>query len=401
MRRFQITNPIHKKTTLKKKIGILFFLVVVLFFGWRIVRPLNIFVVEDKFSDAIPVTIPEGLDSIRAESCGVCHPEIYREWSQSIHAHAWTDPYYQVDMAFENLPHVCITCHIPMETQQENLVLGYRDRDKLDPILSPNPNFDPEYQQEGVTCAVCHLREGKIVGPYPTDNAPHPVKVDPDFLSKTSPCDRCHVVSGDRWDMFYRIAPCGTMEEILESGESPDCVGCHMPSVIRPVAVGGSPKKVGRHLFRGGHHQETVKGALTVTHRLIKNDGKLNFIYTLTNTGTHHKLPTGTPDRHLTIHFKLMDKTGQVIQEETHTMIRSFWWRPFIVELSDSRLPYNQPRDFSFVVEKKFLKKAAVLDVEVRYHLLQESRRKRINYINSEPIDYPIFQQTLDLTQNQ
>jgi hypothetical protein len=31
------------------------------------------------------------------------------------------------------------------------------------------------------------------------------------------------------------------------------------------------------------------------------------------------------------------------------------------------------------------------LDVTVRYHLLDEARRKRIGYENKEPIAYPVY----------
>ncbi len=29
-----------------------------------------------------------------------------------------------------------------------------------------NPRFDAELQQEGVTCAACHVKDGVIYGPY-------------------------------------------------------------------------------------------------------------------------------------------------------------------------------------------------------------------------------------------
>jgi hypothetical protein len=40
---------------------------------------------------------------------------------------------------------------------------------------------------------------------------------------------------------------------------------------------------------------------------------------------------------------------------------------------------------------------ASIIDAEVRYHLLDEARRKRIDYKNKEPINYPVFQQQLRL----
>ena len=104
-----------------------------------------------------------------------------------------------------------MNCHIPLDRQQEHFILGFRDSDKLNPVLAPNPDFDPTLQQEGVTCVACHLRDGKIVGVLGTTDAPHPVKMidDPNQI-----CMRCHVVEGNRWDTLFRLPPCGTVAEI-------------------------------------------------------------------------------------------------------------------------------------------------------------------------------------------
>ncbi|MBF0321869.1 MAG: hypothetical protein HQL62_02810 [Magnetococcales bacterium] len=373
--------------------------VIVLFLGWRFVRPLNIFVVEEKFAWPIDSPIPKGLESLSAQHCGSCHTEIYQEWSGSMHARAWTDEYYQADRAFEKRPHVCINCHIPLKNQQEKVVVRYRDKDMLDPVLADNPHFDPQLRDEGVTCAVCHVRQGEVIGPYATDQSPHPVKVDPNFLSGMSPCRICHVVSGDRWDMFYRIAPCGTVDEINQGERKPDCVGCHLPSVTRPMATSGPLRQGGRHLFQGGHYPPQVARALKVDHRREEVDGKSQFVFTLTNVGTDHFLPTGTPDRHLTLAFRLLDDHDAVMQEKVYKLQRTIMWRPFILDLWDNRLAARQPREFIYELPKMgAAPQAAVLDVTIRYHLLDEARRKRINYQNTVPIHYSIYHERIDLS---
>ncbi len=53
-------------------------------------RPVVIFGLRQDFAHAIPFQlIPAGIAGIRAEDCGQCHEEIYKEWKSSIHAHAW------------------------------------------------------------------------------------------------------------------------------------------------------------------------------------------------------------------------------------------------------------------------------------------------------------------------
>lgn len=380
----------------KRNIAIVLAVIAALFLVWRFIRPMNIFVVDERFERPMPLETPAGLGSLRAEECGACHQAIYQEWSQSMHAKAWVDPYFQVDFAFDGSQQICLNCHTPLEDQQEHLVLGFKDRDRFRPLLEPNPGFDPLLRDEGVTCAVCHVREGRIVGPYGADRAPHPVRVDPAMTSGVGPCVRCHVVPGERWDTFYAEPPCGTVAEIEQSGRTPDCVGCHMPAVTRPAAEGFGTRPGRRHLFMGGHFPEQVKRALQVHY---KKRAANRYTFTLTNVGASHYLPTGTPDRHLTLEMRLLDAQGTVLKERTHTMKRYILWRPFIMDLWDSRLPYGVPRSITFTFSGQGDRKPAALDVTVRYHLLDEARRRRIGYQNSSPIAYAVYHERIPLAQ--
>jgi len=377
----------------KKTTWLILSALIILFLLWRLLRPLNIFVIDDRFAMPMQVETPRGIASLSAKDCGKCHREIYREWVGSMHAQAWTEPYFQVDFLFDGSLQICLNCHTPLVNQQQNLVLGFRDRDKFDPILAPNPNYDEALRDEGVTCAVCHIRNGRIVGPFRTEKAPHPVEYDPEMSQGIKPCLKCHVVAGKRWDTFYSIPPCGTVAEIEQGGQEIDCVACHMSAVVRPAAEGMPSRKGRRHLFHGGHEPERVKESLRVDHRL-END---RLIVTLTNVGAAHYLPTGTPDRHLTLEVKLLGLGGEVLKEKVHTMKRHVLWRPFIVDLRDTRLPYMQPREFSIPLIRSGPAAPAAIDVTVRYHLLDEARRKRIGYQNTEPVAYPIFNEVIPL----
>lgn len=374
----------------RKQFIIILFIFISAFFIWRFIRPLNIFVVHKKFERPVHVDIPEGLSSISAKECGDCHEEIYGEWMESMHARAWVDPYFQVDFSYDGSQQICLNCHAPLENQQENLVLGFRDRDKFRPVLKLNPDYDPTFRDEGVTCAVCHVRDGKIVGPFETDNAPHPLIIDPEMTTGMKPCERCHVVTGKRWDTFYKMPPCGTVSEIEEGGQEPDCVGCHMPEVVRPVAFGIEARRGRKHLFWGGHHPEMVKSSLKIEYKKKVDKNNIKYIFALTNIGAAHYLPTGTPDRHFTLELKLIDSKGNIIKEKFYKMKRYILWRPFIIEIKDTRLPYGEPREFAFEFRPDSENLPSILDVTVRYHLLDEKRRKKIGYVNEEPIKYPI-----------
>ncbi|GAB1233009.1 multiheme c-type cytochrome [Ferrigenium sp. UT5] len=367
------------------------------FLAWRFLRPMNIFVVSEAFERPIPVKqLPASVTSQSAKACAQCHAEIYSEWSTAMHSRAWTDPYFQTDWKFDDSRQICKNCHIPLEDQQEHLVTGFRDKDKWEPILESNPRFDADLQHEGVTCNVCHLREGRILGPYGDTRAPHAITKmeDPNQV-----CLHCHVVQGKRWDTFFRMPPCGTVVEIESAVEKINCVQCHMPTVQRPLVAGGLIRAARRHLWRGGHDPEIVKRALKVefSEKTIDTD-RHRVTATLTNMGATHFLPTGTPDRYLTVTLQVLDASGKVLKSQEETLKRTVMWRPFIVDLWDTRLPYQQPRTYTMDFSTGG-GKARLVEIVVRYHLLDEARRKRIQYENKESIFYDIYRESISIKQ--
>lgn len=372
---------------------------------------MNIFVVENRFAWPIDTTqAPPQLGDLSAQACAACHQSFYDEWQTTIHAQAWTDPCFQVDWKFDDSQHVCRLCHTPLDTQQPYKVLGYRDKDKWDPIAEDNPKFSPKLQHEGVTCAACHYRAGKIVGVLGIADSPHPLTK---LSNPNEICVRCHIVEGERWDTFFRFPPCGTVAEIAATriepqpgngGEAsmPDigslgCVECHMPLMRRPLVDGGKLRDTRQHLWRGGHDPAMVKKALTVklVETNIQDRAKRSFTLTLVNTGAAHYLPTGTPDRHLTVQLWLLDSQGEVVEEKNHTLKRRIMWRPFIIDLWDNRLPRGQARHYQ--IDAASNSTAVVVQAVVRYHLLEESRRQRIGYENETPIHYEIFRKEISL----
>lgn len=370
------------------------------FFYHRFTRPLTFFEVTKDFERPMEVAVPEGLSSLSAEECGLCHEEIYEEWKSSIMAQAWTEPYFQVDFVWDNSMQICKNCHTPLANQQEHLVLGFNDKAKLDPILEPNPDYDPDLQNEGVTCAVCHIKDGVIVGPFGAKTDAHPTRKDDRFTDGRSVCKKCHWIRGDRWDMFLKLPPCGNFAEIEETGKPINCVKCHMPRVTRVMATGGPVRTGGRHTWRGGHDKEMVKSAakIELTEETDPSAAKKRYTLSVTNVGAAHRLPTGTPDRHLEVSFKLYDSGGKLIREKIDFLERVILWRPFIVDLWDTRLKHNETRSYSFSFATDSSPKPALLVAEVRYGLLHESRRKRIGYENKEPIKYSIFLKKINLS---
>lgn len=392
----------------RKAIGSAAGVALAVFLAWRLVRPMNIFVVSPAFERPVATErLPATLASPGATQCALCHRDFYDEWSTSLHGRAWIDPYFQADWAFDGKQQICKNCHIPLDVQQEHRVLGFADRDKWKPILADNPRFDARIQHEGVTCAACHLREGKILGPFGAQTPAHPVAK----LANTNEiCMRCHVVGGDRWDTFFRFPPCGTVAEIRSTAAGPaaaqatatlpDCVSCHMPLAERALVAGGAVKPVRRHLWRGGHDPEMVRKGLTVSLRetAASPAGRRSVVVTLTNAGAAHYLPTGTPDRHLTVTLRVLDRGGNVLREDTHVLRRTVLWRPFIVDLRDTRLAAGQPRSFRIELAPDREGRAAFVEASVRYHLVDAARLRRIGYDDAEPVSHEVWRERLALS---
>jgi hypothetical protein len=259
------------------------------------------------------------------------------------------------------------------------------------------------------------VKDGAVLGPYGTDATPHPVRR---MDNPNQVCLRCHVVGGNRWD----TPPCGTVAEIQASGRSspdgreaqsargdsgeitaPDaaalgCVECHMPLVQRAIVQGGIVREVRRHLWRGGHDPEMVGQALAMEFsEAPAAAGKRRFVLTVENIGAAHFLPTGTPDRHLLLRLRQLNGRGNVLAEREEKLVRTVLWRPFIVDLWDTRLPRGRPHSLDLEVPAAGASIGRVLEATVSYFLVDDQRRQRIGYKDSKAIGYEVFRRILPL----
>ena len=360
-------------------------LVVATYVYYTEIKPVVIFGLRADYARAIPFQkVPDGLTSLTAESCGQCHREIYEEWKTSIHARAYEDPFFQAYWKKDKNIWICLNCHTPLENQQPTLIREIPRGRVEKAVQEPNPHYDAEYQKEAVTCAVCHVRDGVIYGPFEDSAAPHPTEFDPNFRT-VQPCYRCHnVVSGPA--QFYRVGPCGTYAEyegkffIKERGFI--CQSCHMPEIDRPVAINGPIRRGRRHLWRGGHDPEMVKRAIGVQ---VSSDAtspkpgeRVTFTLTLVNAGAGHKIPTGDPDRHFTIEFMVEDSEGTILDQQTSTMGRWIMWQPAIVELYDNRLLPLASREYQFTYTLPDKTEGLKIKTRVQYHILTDTQHEML-----------------------
>lgn len=305
--------------------------------------------VQERFGDwpfLIPIDAPPTVATVGggalptdAATCGACHPEHHAEWAGSTHAHAMRDLQFLAELAKPGQPRwLCLNCHIPTRPQRQERILPETRLAEPGQIArletAPEPAFDPARVEEGVSCATCHVRrdddgQGIVVGPRGSGRAPHRVRSDPDALSGI--CVRCHspgpaVISATFTCWFE------TADEIA-AGPTPDasCVGCHMPSIERPAAVGGPDVTLRRHLWLGGGVPKTYAGydrlaeqgwepALDV--RVERDPLRI----TLTNARAAHRVPTADPERHLQVVARAESASGDVLARWEARIGQSWDW---------------------------------------------------------------------------
>ncbi|MCA9681805.1 MAG: hypothetical protein KC457_06390 [Myxococcales bacterium] len=142
----------------------------------------------------------------RPSACGECHGEIVEQWRGSLHARAWSDEVFRAE--YDRAPAAsCRDCHNP-------------------------PTRAPE--GEGIDCATCHLREGRILALHdgPEASAAHPITLEPALAGPES-CARCHQFTftddgvHDPSEALQNTVAEWRASEAATEGR--DCRSCHMP----------------------------------------------------------------------------------------------------------------------------------------------------------------------------
>ena len=339
--------------------------------------------------------VPQGLVSLKAEDCGVCHQEHYAEWKLSTHAHAWTDLQFQAELKKESSPFMCINCHIPLQNQQEFIVTGLINNDIYRPVKEKNPHFDPILQKEGITCASCHVRNGEIIGPTGSELAPHPVKKAPELLSEQlcigchnanaviTPTLACTFQTGDEWKAgpFY---------------PEKNCKSCHMPEVTRAIVPGYEPRLSHRHWFMGSgipkfdtlqtkmlNGLEFYPGNLTTNYEV---GDSLRFDFKLKNENAGHRVPTGDPERFILTELKLVNEKGAEFVVDTFRIGEHWEWYPEAKKIADNNMYPGEER--VYLLKTKLLQPG---NYKIKATVTKHRLSKENAAYNKLGSHYPIF----------
>ncbi len=214
--------------------------------------------------------------SKRFQDCASCHADIAEEWRRSLHSQSWSDPLFQKAYAVEPEAY-CRHCHAP--AAQGARVEGFAASD-------------------GVSCTVCHVRDGTIWGSRAraADAAGHAVAATPD-LQSAGFCGGCHQFGFLAQPQRPRVARFETVDPQQDTfaewaasrhaAAGLDCRACHMP--LRSAAHG----KVRRSHAFVGTTPELIRAAVNIAGAAIVAADRVDMLFCLQTNLAGHAFPTG------------------------------------------------------------------------------------------------------------
>ena len=243
--------------------------------------------------------------SLAPEACGTCHPAQLADWRTSIHAAAM-GPGVAGQLAELRVREPatalgCQNCHAPLAEQMP----------QVPGTLADNPAFDAALGARGIPCAACHVRgherfgpprrDGSLASAAPRASLPHEgVTRTPAYLA-SSFSRGCHQFGPDGYAMNGKPLE-DTYEEWKASrfaAAGVQCQECHMPDR--------------RHLWRGIHDADMVRGGLTITlDDAPRVPGGVAARLVIENSGVGHRFPTYVTPLVL-LRAELVDAAGHAL----------------------------------------------------------------------------------------
>jgi len=281
--------------------------------------------------------------------CMTCHPEIYGQWSLSMHNNSYKDPLFQkvYELAVKDtggdktIEAFCIACHSPIGFTSGEIPPS--DGSKLSEIA-----------KDGVQCDFCHtVKKSHGIGNFAAINKPGDIKWGPfddaissfhqtefsELHTKAEFCGMCHNVSHPNNNLPLE----NTYTEWKEgpySAQGIQCQDCHMtpgPGVTKPnpgkaAIMGPEREHIYTHSVVGGNvavakllgsveraslAEERLQAAasLEIIPPKAMNPGEKAILkIKVTNQGAGHYLPTGlTETRQMWLYVKIKDREGKTI----------------------------------------------------------------------------------------
>ena len=287
--------------------------------------------------------LPEEAPFLSARACQSCHGHVFEQWKKSRHAQAWTNPIFQEGYIAEPDP-TCVYCHAPHEEQHEEVRQNKAWYESMHPekgslINLPTKHSEPK-SQEGITCATCHVRSGKMISAADNPAAMHPIIVD-ERIKTSEFCKDCHdfpIFERDNGILHVSTTPMQTTYQEWkvwsEGGGTQQCQGCHMPD--------------GRHDFHGANQRSLLHRSIEIDVHSVQNKA----IFEVSTTGVGHHVPSGDLFRHLTIDVQERNEWKEIAYIGRKFAIKWEGDRSFKRLVSDTSLRPDESQAYEYPVEK-------------------------------------------------
>jgi len=306
--------------------------------------------------------------NMRPEACAQCHQAQFNAWKHSRHAQA-----YSPGMVgqFADMGHAggndCLVCHAPL---QQQLYTNEAELNQSIATLLKHPQgFDAKADLEskqaalplrhsGVSCAVCHVRQGERFGPPRRNSealgkqqgAAHGGFTASDDFEKSSLCASCH-----QFPQEYAINGKPLENTVFEwenssfSKRGIQCQTCHMPDR--------------KHAFKGIHDVDMVRSGLQFDVSQQAQAVSLR----ITSSHIGHAFPTYVTPK-VMVRAKALDEQGKVLQQWQWQIIREVAYDGDWQEVSDTRIQAGESRIFSAQAPAQAKQVVFSVDVQPDYY---------------------------------
>ena len=287
--------------------------------------------------------LPNDAPFISARACQSCHGHIVDQWKESRHAQAWSNPIFQEGYIAEPDP-TCVYCHAPHKEQLEEVRRNKAWYEAMHPEKGSLLNLPAKYpepqSQEGITCATCHVRSGKMIAGAENTAAMHPIIVD-ERLKTSEFCKDCHdfpIFERDNGVLHISTTPMQTTyqewKNWSENGGKQQCQGCHMPD--------------GRHEFHGANQRSLLHQSIHIDVQSANN----KVLFQVVTNGVGHHVPSGDLFRHLTIDIQKEEGWEEIAYIGRKFALKWEGDRSFKRLISDTSLRPNIPQIYEYPLEK-------------------------------------------------
>ncbi len=271
--------------------------------------------------------------SLAPPSCGTCHPVQFADWKTSLHSKSMgpgvAGQLVEMVRTDPEDARTCLNCHAPLAEQ-----------------ASQTPAFDASLQTQGLVCAGCHVRGYQRFGPprregsrgvaAPRQSLPHNGVTRTRAFLQSEFCASCHQFQPDGFALNGTLLE-NTYEEWRASpfaARGVECQDCHMPDR--------------RHLWRGIHDPETVRGALRITLEAQRPGDEAVVTLTIASVGVGHHFPTYVTPL-VVVRGELIDRAGRPVPGSAEErMIGRQVALNLSRQIADTRIPAGGQARFVF-----------------------------------------------------